>query len=117
MRFWEKFENSDFLFLEKRCNMHVKRLCRRVVLFQPGHACSPDFMLACCTGINQSQGINFGALFGTEQALLKDPKRELAVQQSGIPFTIVRAGKIQNQPGSNMQLNISQDDQTSGEIR
>ncbi|KAL0037538.1 hypothetical protein WJX77_001459 [Trebouxia sp. C0004] len=38
------------------------------------------------------------------------------VQQSGIPFTIVRAGKIQNQPGSNMQLNISQDDQTSGVI-
>ncbi len=49
--------------------------------------------------------------------MLKDPKRELAVQQSGIPFTIVRAGKIQNQPGSNMQLNISQDDQISGEIR
>ncbi|DBA83648.1 TPA: hypothetical protein ACH3X1_006207 [Trebouxia sp. C0004] len=73
---------------------------------------------SCCPspGINQSQGINFGALFGTEQALLKDPKRELAVQQSGIPFTIVRAGKIQNQPGSNMQLNISQDDQTSGVI-
>ncbi|DBA71979.1 TPA: hypothetical protein ACH3X2_010724 [Trebouxia sp. C0005] len=67
-------------------------------------------------GINQSRGINFGALFGTEQALLKDPKRELAVQQSGIPFTIVRAGKIQNRPGSNMQLSISQDDQISGEI-
>ena len=86
--------------------------------FSPiGHACSLDSVLTCCAGINQSQGINFGALFGTEQALLKDPKREVAVQQSGIPFTIVRAGKIQNQPGSNMQLSISQDDQMSGEIR
>lgn len=86
--------------------------------FSPiGHACSHNFTMACCAGINQSQGINFGALFGSEQALLKDPKRELAVQQSGIPFTIVRAGKIQNQPGANMQLNISQNDQISGEIR
>lgn len=73
-------------------------------------------VLLSSSGINQSQGINFGAFFGTEQALLKDPKREVAVQQSGIPFTIVRAGKIQNQPGSNMQLSISQDDQMSGEI-
>ena len=73
--------------------------------------------LACVSGITQSQGISLGALFGTEQALLKDPKREQAVQQSGIPFTIVRAGKIKNQPGSNMQLVLSQDEQTAGDIR
>lgn len=68
-------------------------------------------------GIDQPRGLNLGALFGTEQALLKDPKRELAVQQSGIPFTIVRAGKIKSQPGSMMQLEISQNDQASGDIR
>lgn len=66
--------------------------------------------------IDQPRGLNLGALFGTEQALLKDPKRELAVQQSGIPFTIVRAGKIKSQPGSMMQLEISQNDQASGDI-
>lgn len=73
-------------------------------------------VLLSSAGITQSQGISLGVLFGTEQALLKDPKREQAVQQSGIPFTIVRAGKIKNQPGSNMQLVLSQDEQTMGEI-
>ena len=61
--------------------------------------------------------MNFGALFGTEQGLLRDPKREETVQQSGIPFTIVRVGKIQNQPGANMNLQLSQTDQGTGDIR
>lgn len=47
-------------------------------------------------------------LFGGEQAILRDPKREVAVQQSGIPFTVVRSGRIKDVPGSQSQLDISQ---------
>ena len=74
----------------------------------------------CCAGagINQPQALNLGSLFGTEQGLLRDSKREQAVKESGVPYTIVRAGKIKNRPGADMQLEISQQDQQmSGDIR
>ena len=68
--------------------------------------------------MNQRQALDLGSLFGTEQGLLRDPKREQEVSHSGIPYTIVRAGKIKNLPGANMQLDVSQHDgQTAGEIR
>lgn len=73
-------------------------------------------VLLSSAAVKQPQTVNFGALFGTEQGLLRDPKREETVQQSGIPFTIVRVGKIQNQPGANMTLQLSQTDQSSGDI-
>ena len=69
-------------------------------------------------GINQPQALNLGSLFGTEQGRLRDPKREQAIKQSGVPYTIVRVGKIKNLPGANMQLEISQhEEQMSGDIR
>ena len=66
-----------------------------------------------CAGANQAGGLSLPALFGGEQAVLRDPKRESAVQQSGIPFTVVRSGRIKDIPGSRSQLNISQDAQGS----
>ena len=69
-------------------------------------------------GINQPQALILGSLFGTEQGVLRDPKREQAIKESGVPYTIVRAGKIKNLPGASMQLEISQhDQQASGDIR
>lgn len=50
--------------------------------------------------------------------MLRDPKREQAIKQNGVPYTIVRAGNIKNLPGANMQLEISQhEEQMSGDIR
>lgn len=75
-------------------------------------------LLPAGAGINQPRALDLGSLFGTEQGMLRDPKREQAIMQSGVPYTIVRAGKIKNLPGANMQLEISQhEDQTSGDIR
>ena len=70
-----------------------------------------------CAGIDQPQVVNFGALFGTEQGMLKDPKREEAVQKCGVPFTIVRVGKIKNQPGADSNLHLTQSGEANGEIR
>lgn len=69
-------------------------------------------------GINQPQALNLGLVFGTEQGMLRDPKREQAIKESGIPYTIVRAGKIKDLPGANMQLDVSQhDEHKAGDIR
>ncbi|KAL3130761.1 hypothetical protein ABBQ38_000106 [Trebouxia sp. C0009 RCD-2024] len=74
-------------------------------------------VLLSSAGINQPQALNLGSLFRTEQGVLRDPKREQVIKESGIPYTIVRAGKIKNLPGASMNLEISQhDQQASGDI-
>ncbi|KAK9815437.1 hypothetical protein WJX72_003655 [[Myrmecia] bisecta] len=69
-------------------------------------------VLLSSTGALQPAGFSIGNFINAEQAVLRDPQREQAVQQSGVPYTIVRAGRIRNTPGGNVQLQFTQDDAT-----
>jgi hypothetical protein len=59
------------------------------------------------TGTSSGGGFDLSGLFGGEDAALKDAAREAAVAQSGLAYTIIRAGKILNVPGGSSKLRLS----------
>lgn len=70
----------------------------------------------CSVGVTQRTGLSLPALWG-EEAVLRDTKREDAVQQCGMPCTIVRTGRIKDIPGRKAKLEIRQDAQAALDVR
>ena len=63
--------------------------------------CLYQLVTNCICHVGKSKGgpFGFGALFGLEEAVLCDPRREAAVLRCKIPYSIVRVGNLQDVPG------------------
>eukprot|EP00803_Ostreobium_quekettii_P001985 evm.model.scf_256EXC.4 EVM.evm.TU.scf_256EXC.4 scf_256EXC:22702-25631(-) len=55
-------------------------------------------VLVSSVGRSKDILFDFGSLIGSEEAVLSDPGREVAVQNCGVPYTIVRAESLKDMP-------------------
>jgi hypothetical protein len=65
----------------------------------------------------ETGGLSLGFLLGSEDAVLKDARREAVAASSGLPFTVVRVGAIQDVPGGSSDLSLQSDAPPTGKIR
>lgn len=64
----------------------------------------------------ETGGLSLGFLLGSEDAVLKDARREAVAASSGLPFTVVRVGAIQDVPGGSSDLSLQSDAPPTGKI-
>ena len=67
---------------------------RGFTLEPQGATCGHVQVVLSCVGAEARGGFSLGDLLGGEGAALRDPKREAALAEGGVPYTLVRAGAI-----------------------
>lgn len=65
----------------------------------------------------ESGGLSLGFLTGSEDAVLKDARREALVAAAGLPYTVVRVGAVQDVPGGDSTIRLIPDGTPQGKIR
>jgi len=64
----------------------------------------------------ESGGLSLGFLTGSEDAVLKDARREALVAAAGLPYTVVRVGAVQDVPGGDSTIRLIPDGTPQGKI-
>ncbi|GMH43305.1 hypothetical protein BSKO_11227 [Bryopsis sp. KO-2023] len=72
-----------------------------------------NVVLISSVGVGQQKGFDFGSMFG-EGATLADPKREEQIENCGVPYTILRCGKLSDSPGGISDLKLASSNGTQG---